>query len=267
MIQQSTDREDATDVSRSAAQDGYGGAGIAAGPTPNDELILRERGNVAWGNLAANLYFLRCAAISPGANILEIGCGKGSLLNHLQLAGYAVHGVDLDRDALSSCRAQHPDASVCVASGDALPFPSGAFDAVVSFDVFEHIKASDLHLAEVRRILRPGGRYLLQTPNKWTNIPFELIRQWKKFHTGPIESYREIIKDHCALHNYWELQRRFARNGFDITFFDVPVVNDYFKEKMRTYLGAVGPWLIGVFNPDHLPRPLRTNFYAVASLR
>ena len=253
MTQQSTHEED--------------GAGSTAAEPITNELIQREWNNVAWGNLAANLYFLRCAKITPGAKILEIGCGKGALLNHMQLAGFAVHGVDIDREALSSCQAQHPGASVCLASGDALPFASGAFDAVLSFDVFEHIKDSDLHLAEVRRILKPGGRYLLQTPNKWTNIPFELIRQWKKFHTGPIASYREIVKDHCALHSYWELQRRFVRNGFDIAFFDVPVVNDFFKEKLRTYLGATGPWLVGLLNPDHLPRPLRTNFFAVASLR
>lgn len=254
------------DVNKSVAHDGHSGDGIADAPI-NNELISREWSNVAWGNLAANLYFLRCAQITPGAKVLEIGCGKGALLNHMQLAGFVVQGVDVDREALSACRTEHPGLSVCLASGDALPFESGAFDAVVSFDVFEHIKGSDRHLAEVRRILRPGGRYLLQTPNKWTNIPFELIRQWKKFHTGPITSYREIVKDHCALHNYWELRRRFARNGFDIAFFDVPIVNDYFKEKLRTYLGAFGPWLVRVVNPDHLPRSLRTNFYAVASLR
>jgi SAM-dependent methyltransferase len=148
-----------------------------------------------------------------------------------------------------------------------LPFASGSFDAVLSFDVFEHIRDSDRHLNEVRRVLRPGGCYFLQTPNKWTNIPFELLRQWKKYHTGPITSYRTLTQDHCALHNYWQMKRRFTKHGFELSFFDVPVVNEYFRSKMRAYLGPPGTWILAVANPDRFPMYLRTNFYAKAVMR
>jgi SAM-dependent methyltransferase len=238
------------------------------GATNAGELIETELNQVAWGNLESNLEFLRRADVAGApAKILEIGCGRGAMLDHLRGAGHAVTGIDIDAAALSQCQESYPGLSVFVASGDALPFADGSFDIVLSFDVFEHIKDSDRHLAQVRRVLKPGGRYVLQTPNKWTNIPFELLRQWKKYHSGPIESYRAVVEDHCALHNYWQLRRRFARNGFDTSFVDVPVVTEYFKSKMRNYLGAVGPLLIAVLNPDHFPRPLRTNFYLVASLR
>ena len=62
--------------------------------------------------------------------------------------------------------------------GTALPYTTATFDILISFDVFEHIPDSDAHLIEVRRVLRPGGCYLLQTPNKWTNSVFETIR-WR----------------------------------------------------------------------------------------
>lgn len=238
------------------------------GATNAGELIEAESNQVAWGNLESNLEFLRRADVAAEpAKILEIGCGKGAMLNHLRGAGHAVTGIDIDAAALSHCQESSPGISVVLACGDALPFADGSFDLVLSFDVFEHIKDSDRHLAQVRRVLKPSGRYVLQTPNKWTNIPFELLRQWKKFHRGPMEGYRAVVGEHCGLHNYWQLRRRFARNGFDTSFVDVPVVTEYFKSKMRNYLGALGPLLIAVFNPDHFPRPLRTNFYLVASLR
>ena len=56
-------------------------------------------------------------------------------------------------------------------------------------------------------------------------------------------------------------------HGFEVRFFDIPVVNDFFRNKVRNYLGSAGVELLKVANPDRLPRPLRTNFYLEASLR
>lgn len=69
------------------------------------------------------------------------------------------------------------------------------------------------------------------------------------------------------MHSYAELKARFSRNGFELTFVDLPVVNDYFKAKVRTYMGPLGPALLTVVNPDRLPMFLRTNFYALAAPR
>jgi len=231
-------------------------------------LISQEWNQVAWGNYETNLRFLSRAGLDQGPRrILEIGCGRGAILSFLQKLGHAVHGIDLDPKAVLECNDSYPGIEAQVASGDALPFEAHMFDVVLSLDVFEHIRDSNRHLREVRRVLKPGGNYLLQTPNKWTNIPFEMLRQWKKFHTGPIRSYRTLTEDHCALHSYAELKARFSRNGFELTFVDLPVVNDYFKAKVRTYMGPLGPALLTVVNPDRLPMFLRTNFYALAAPR
>jgi SAM-dependent methyltransferase len=241
-------------------------AAAAPGPHAGTELIRAEWNNAAWGNLQANIEFLSRARLAPPATILEIGCGKGAMLNFLSNQGYDVRGIDIDVEALDFCRREHPQLRVTRASGDAIPCKDATFEVVLSFDLFEHIKDTDRHLAEVRRVLKPGGRYLLQTPNKWTNIPFEMLRQWKKFHTGPLTSYRELLQDHCSLHNYWQLRRRLADNGFDASIVDVPVVNEFFTTKVRNYMGAAGSLLMKIINPDRLPRPLRTNFYVIASL-
>jgi SAM-dependent methyltransferase len=218
-----------------------------------------------WGNLESNLTFVQRSGMLPQvASILEIGCGKGMMLDRLQKIGYSVTGIDLEPTAIDACHASFPDVAAQIGSGDSIPFPSGSFDVVLSFDVFEHIRDSDRHLREVARVLRPAGRYLLQTPNKWTNIPFEILRHWRKYQMGPIAGYRELTKEHCALHNYWQLQRRFARNGFTTTFVDIPVVNEHFRAKMHTYFGVAAAPLLAVLNPDRFPRPMRTNFYVKA---
>src|SRR6202035_2316904 len=130
-----------------------------------DNLVNTEWNRVAWGNFDSNLEFLRRAGLTAAlTRVLEIGCGKGAILGELKKAGHEVTGIDIDAAALAYCRAPHADLAVSVASGDSLPFSDHSFDAVLSFDVFEHIRDSDRHLKEVRRVLRPGGCYFLQTP-------------------------------------------------------------------------------------------------------
>ena len=212
-----------------------------------------------YGNFDANLRFLREAdALVPGARVLEIGTGKGRMLQELYRLGLKVSGVENNPWMLEESRRLHGDLPIQKVDGYGLPFADNSFDLVLSFDVFEHIKESDAHLTEVRRVLVPQGRYLLQTPNKWTNSVFETIR-WRSF-----TAWR---KDHCALHSYSQVRRRFAKHGFDVRFHEIPVVTEFFKKKVRRYLGGAGVAALAVVNPDKLPMPLRTNFYIEARLR
>jgi SAM-dependent methyltransferase len=238
----------------------------SSGKTMPLNLADQEWAAAVWGNYDSNLEFLRrvAAVLKSRSAILEIGCGKGLLLDTLQKLGHEVTGIDVDPGAIAACRASFPDLDARVGSGASIGFPAGSFDVVLSFDVFEHIRDSDGHLREVRRVLRPDGVYLLQTPNKWTNVPFEILRYWRKFRMPPRAAYRELLKEHCSLHNYWELRRRFARNGFQTTFVNIPVVNEHFRQKMHTYFGIAAAPLLAVFNPDRFPGPLRTNFYLKA---
>ena len=177
------------------------------------------------------------------------------LFRSLEALGHRVQGVDVSPARLEDLRRHYPTLQVQRVDGTALPFPDASFDVVVSFDVFEHIRDSDAHLREVHRVLRPGGVYLLQTPNKWTNVVFETIR-WRSF-----TRFRE---DHCALHSLGELRRRLRAHGFDPRVYDVPVVNAFFRQKVRRHLGLAGTIALALLNPDRLPRALRTNLYVAA---
>jgi len=209
-----------------------------------------------FGNLEANVRFIEAAGLlRDGVRVLEIGSGRGALLADLRARGVHVVGIEPNAALAADALAREPRLPVARMSGDRLGFPDATFDVVLSFDVFEHIADSDAHLAEVHRVLRPGGAYALQTPNKWTNSVFETIR-WRSFTAWK--------RDHCALHSLEELRRRLRKHGFEASFADVPVVNDFFREKLRRYVGPAGPALLKIANPDRWPRKFRTNFYVVA---
>src|SRR5215469_7034492 len=204
-----------------------------------------------FGNLDANLMFLETEGLLRGSlRVLEIGSGRGTLLSRLRAHGVDAVGIEPNAGLAIDAVRRDPPLPVARMSGDRLGFGDGTFDLVLSFDVFEHIADSDGHLAEVRRVLRPGGAYALQTPNKWTNSVFETIR-WRSFTAWK--------RDHCALHSMKELRARLRAHGFEPSFADVPVVNQFFREKLQRYLGPAGPALLTVVNPDRWPLKFRTN--------
>ena len=207
-----------------------------------------------FGNFEANLRFIDATgAITPPVAVLEIGTGTGALLNELMRRGCQMQGVELNPALIAESTRHFGPLPIRHTDGGALPFPAASFDVVVSFDVFEHIPDSDAH-----RVLKPGGVYLIQTPNKCLNVIFETIR-WR--------SFTAFRKDHCSLHTLGALQRRLVAHGFEVTPYDVPVVNAFFRAKVRQHLGPIGSLALNVLNPDRWPLAWRTNLYVRATLR
>jgi glycosyltransferase involved in cell wall biosynthesis len=115
-------------------------------------------------------YRTACGFVGPGMRVLDLACGVGNGSRLLMRTGAKVIGVDYDLPALRQGRRifRKSPGRVVAANALRLPFPDGGFDAVVCFELIEHLKEQDALLGELCRVLRAGGRLLLSTPNRLT---------------------------------------------------------------------------------------------------
>lgn len=106
-------------------------------------------------------------AVREGERILDVGCGLGFYLTEIaEEVGPtgSVAGVDRSKQMLAYAEqktAALPNVTVAVGEATALPFGEGDFDAALSVQVLEYVDELDTALAELRRVLRPGGRVVL----------------------------------------------------------------------------------------------------------
>jgi SAM-dependent methyltransferase len=112
------------------------------------------------------------APAAVGARVLEAGCGEGYGAARLSVAGARmVVGVDLDSTTLRHVRATYPAVPAVRANLVALPFATASLDVVVSAQTIEHLWDQSGFVRECARVLRPGGRLLMSTPNALTFPP------------------------------------------------------------------------------------------------
>jgi SAM-dependent methyltransferase len=99
-----------------------------------------------------------------GKKLLEIGCAKGVFLNGARIAGFDVHGLELNKE---NCDYANKLLNGLVHPIDLfeMKYPSNSFDIVYMRDVIEHIHNPGPFLGEISRILRPGGIIYLETHN------------------------------------------------------------------------------------------------------
>lgn len=98
-----------------------------------------------------------------GKDVLEVGCGTGLLLRKIERFARRARGVDLSPGMLAHARERGLD--VLEGSATDLPFPDASFDVACSFKVLAHVQEIDLALAEMARVIRPGGYALAELYN------------------------------------------------------------------------------------------------------
>jgi SAM-dependent methyltransferase len=102
-------------------------------------------------------------AIGRGNKVLDLGCRSGALTRHF-LDGNEVVGVDVDEAVLA--KAEERGITPVVADvEEPLPFPDEAFDAVVAGELLEHLGFPETLVAEIYRVLEPGGSFVGSVPN------------------------------------------------------------------------------------------------------
>jgi SAM-dependent methyltransferase len=103
---------------------------------------------------------LESLAAKPGEHILDLGCGDGQLTRRIAAKGASVVGVDASPDMIAAARALGIQAEQ--ASAESLPFEKATFDAVFSNAALHWVRDQDAMMAEVHRVLKPGGRFVAE---------------------------------------------------------------------------------------------------------
>ncbi|HZW37258.1 MAG: class I SAM-dependent methyltransferase [Deltaproteobacteria bacterium] len=100
----------------------------------------------------------------PRGTLLDVGCGNGDALARMCSSGWSGTGVDTDPEAVENARTRH-GLTVYLGRLEDLRFPGESFDAVTMKHVIEHVHEPVALVRESLRILKPGGRLVLVTPN------------------------------------------------------------------------------------------------------
>ena len=150
-----------------------------------------------------------------GETILDIGCGNARDILPMLRDGAVIVGVDLSEGMIRQARADlaaagYRDVRLEVGDATALQFADGTFDKIVCSEVIEHIPDADKAMAEMHRVLRPGGILVLSTPNRRSWYGFDRYVLWshvlRKRWNHPYDNWRSVS----------ELRALVERHGFHV---------------------------------------------------
>jgi ubiquinone/menaquinone biosynthesis C-methylase UbiE len=132
--------------------------------------------------------------LKAGTRLLDCGCGPGGITVGLaertrpgETVGIDLGGAQLER-ARERASAAHVPATFHEASVYSLPFPDAYFEAVFSHALFEHLAEPHRALAEIRRVLKPGGCVGLRSPD-WGGF---VLHPWSETLAGVLSDYQEL---------------------------------------------------------------------------
>ena len=170
-----------------------------------------------------------------GAVLVDAGCGGGLLAPHVQRRGYRHVGVDLRRAGLE----QSAGRGVTPVAGDvsALPLADGCADVVVAGEILEHVTDLPATVAELARVLRPGGLLVLDTVNGTALGRFVTVTAGERLGVAPAG-----LHDPSLFVDPAKLITEFARHGVALR-----------VRGIRPTMGGLVRWL--VLRRTH-PRPL-----------
>jgi SAM-dependent methyltransferase len=183
-----------------------------------DRALLRENLSLApsqpatalWRAIETEHLLVRKALPSSGRG-LDLGCGDGAitaLLAHHIRPRWSLVGLDPDGRELELAEDRGIYERLDQADGSSIPEPDGFFDFVFSNSVLEHVDPIQETLAEVGRILRPNGRFIVTVPSEFFPVAVGPPGPLAALVTGSrsVERYRREIDQRLAHLRYWSAQ-------------------------------------------------------------
>jgi len=124
--------------------------------------------------------------------VLDVGCGGGFLAEDFARLGYKVTGVDPAQESVEAARAHAEVSGLSIeyksGSGENLPFAKASFDIVTCCDVLEHVDDVERVVSEIARVIKPGGLFFYDTPNRTMLSKIAVIKvmqEWRSTAFAP----------------------------------------------------------------------------------
>jgi SAM-dependent methyltransferase len=150
------------------------------------------------------------SALEPRSRVIDVGCGAGWFCGALASEGFVVVGVEVAPEAVRRARARFADLEFVVVGGEELPFAACSFDAAWMGEVLEHVQDGLALLWEVARVVGPGGRLVVSTPDHgW------LRRLWLGVSPRAFEAHFEPRSDHVRFFTRRSLAGLLEAGGFE----------------------------------------------------
>lgn len=128
--------------------------------------------------------YRRVVELCAGKDVLDLGCGSGYGIGSLASVTKSATGVDVSAPAIAYANECYRAGNLrfqTIEANRPTPFSAESFDVVLSFQVIEHVPDDRAYVAEIRRLLRPGGLAVFITPDRRTRL-FSFQKPWNRWH-------------------------------------------------------------------------------------
>lgn len=174
---------------------------------------------------AARLQFALKALENVSGKVLDVGCGVGDFCEAINFyrPDLEVYGIDISKKAINVARVRVKKAKFGISDAQDLPFKNESFDAVLCFDLIEHVRYPEKVIEEIYRVLKPKGIFQSHIPienNLWSleGIFIKLGWKGKEIYGGHPHHFTllevkemltgenfKILKDHYGDHFFHQL--------------------------------------------------------------
>jgi SAM-dependent methyltransferase len=177
--------------------------------------------------------------------VLENGCGVGMYVEKLSAFGGRVIGLEYDLERAIEAGINSDE--IINAAGESIPLPASVFDLILSHEVIEHVQDDHAAVCEMMRVLKPGGRVVLFSPNR--GYPYETHGIfWKgKYYFGNKlfvnylpRALRNRLAPHVRVYSTNDMQKLF--DGLPVKFIERTIIFGAYDNIIARF-GALGKFL------------------------
>jgi ubiquinone/menaquinone biosynthesis C-methylase UbiE len=153
---------------------------------------------------------LRLSGLPRGSRVADLGCGSGVFTELLRREGYVSVGIDISPRLIALGRSKYPDLELIEGDAENLPFDSDSLNGVLLSGLVHHFPDPRRLIAEVRRVLKPGGRFVGFDPNRMNPFMWLYRDHASPFYSpvGVTENERPILA--------WRVAQMFRDQNFRV---------------------------------------------------